>query len=254
MTTPIFKGIDYSMSRPRISQLAPAGIRFAVRYTSPGANPKNLTAAELKALLAAGIAVAVVFESTAGRMKGGHSAGVYDASIADAELKTLGLAGLPCYFAADWDVQPGELAVCDAYLDGVASVISRARTGVYGGLRIVRHALDQNKAAYAWQTYAWSGGVWDARAQLRQVRNGVQVAGATVDLDEAHAADFGQWPRPVPRLPWTPGRKAHAAYGDTLGWHDQGQPLPFWGQLSDRERAGWEAAAAKVAAAKAVTP
>src|SRR5260221_12141911 len=117
MTTPIFKGIDYSMSRPRISQLAPAGIRFAVRYTSPGANPKNLTAAELKALLAAGIAVAVVFESTAGRMKGWHSAGVYDAWIADGGLKTLGPAGLPRHFAGRLVVEPGQLAVCDAFLD-----------------------------------------------------------------------------------------------------------------------------------------
>lgn len=196
MTT-IIKGIDYAFDPPKISSLAPAGIKFAVRYTSPGVNPKNLTKAELSALLAAGLHVALVFESTAGRMRAGHDAGVADAGVADSACKALSMPGLPVYFAADWDVQPGELAACDAYLDGVASVITRSRTGVYGGLRIVKHALDNHKAAYAWQTYAWSGGVWDARAQLRQVKNGVALAGGTVDLDEAHAADYGQWPRPV---------------------------------------------------------
>jgi Domain of unknown function (DUF1906) len=210
MTTPTptapLKGCDYSTSRPNPTQMKAAGIKFVVRYVSPGVNPKNLTKPELTALLGAGFEVAVVFESTEGRMKDGHGAGAWDATVADTELKALGLTGLPCYFAADWDVQPSELAACDAYLDGVASVIGHARTGVYGGLRIVKHALDNAKAAYAWQSYAWSGGVWDTRAQLRQVKNGVSLAGGEVDIDEAHAADFGQWPRPKPPAPPGPFR------------------------------------------------
>ncbi len=48
--------------------------------------------------------------------------------------------------------------------------------------------------------------------------------------------------------PWTPGRKAYNGYAAHLGWHDKGARLPWWAGLSDRERAGWEAAA------KAVTP
>jgi hypothetical protein len=46
----------------------------------------------------------------------------------------------------------------------------------------------------------------------------------------------------------TPGHVAYKAYGNELNWHDKGKPLPWWGMLSDRERAGWEAAA------RAVTP
>ncbi|MFI2206441.1 hypothetical protein ACH47Z_37915 [Streptomyces sp. NPDC020192] len=47
--------------------------------------------------------------------------------------------------------------------------------------------------AWGWQTYAWSGGNWDSRAQLRQVQNDITVAGHDADLDQAMAADFGQW-------------------------------------------------------------
>jgi hypothetical protein len=53
---------------------------------------------------------------------------------------------------------------------------------------------------------------------------------------------------PEPPAPVTPGHVAYKAYGSHLNWHDKGKPLPWWGMLSDRERAGWEAAA------KAVTP
>ena len=46
-----------------------------------------------------------------------------------------------------------------------------------------------------WQTYAWSYGQWDARAQLRQVLNSVSVGGSVgcCDKDVAVAADYGQW-------------------------------------------------------------
>src|SRR5260221_595896 len=61
-------------------------------------------------------------------------------------------------------------------------------------------------------------------------------------------AEFRKLTLPPAALPWTPGRKAHAAYGDTLNWRLGGQVIPWWAQLSDAERGAWEAAA------KAVTP
>jgi hypothetical protein len=198
-TTPV-KGCDYSLSRPNLTQLKTAGIKFVVRYLSPGTNPKNLTKPELTGLLAAGLHVCVVFESSAGRILAGHSAGVSDAVTADEELKALNLAGLPVYFACDVDPRPfttAQWTVAMAYLDGVASVIGHARTGGYGGLAFIKRAFDAKKITYGWQAYAWSDGAWDPRAQLRQTKNGVSLAGGTVDLDEAHALDYGQWPRPV---------------------------------------------------------
>lgn len=239
-TTPL-RGIDWAFDPPKISSLAPAGIKFAVRYTSPGTNPKNLTKSELQALLAAGLHVCLVFESTSGRMRGGHDAGTADAKVADTACFNLGMASLPVYFAADWDVQPAELAACDAYLDGVASVIGRARTGIYGGLRVVTHAFGNKKAAYVWQTYAWSGGVWLNQAQLRQVKNGVPLGGGTVDMDEAHAADYGQWPRPKPPGPQPFPSGRHVVDADSPGTlaglaKRQGcQPADIWAETAENQ-------------------
>lgn len=198
-----WRGIDYAFSpHPAIGELLPGGIRFVMRYTSPLAsndhNGKNLVPAEKQQLLAAGLAIGIVFESGSGRVLGGHAAGVLDAEHANAVVKALGMAGLPVYFACDFDIQHAQLPVLGAYLDGAASVIGQARTGVYGGITAVRYALDHGHAHWAWQTYAWSGTPtsWDPRAHVRQFRNGVHVAGATVDMNEAMRGDFGQWPRP----------------------------------------------------------
>jgi hypothetical protein len=54
------------------------------------------------------------------------------------------------------------------------------------------------KAVFAWQTYAWSGGQWDSRAQLRQTRNDVTVGGAACDSDVSMApATVTTAPAPV---------------------------------------------------------
>lgn len=195
-------GLDYAFSpHPPVTAVKAAGCSFVCRYISPIAvndtNGKNLLAGELAALLTAGLSVVMVFESTSGRMKTGQGNGVADAVDADAVVKALGMAGVPIYFACDFDATPADQTAINAYLDGVASVIGRARTGIYGGYYPVSRALDAGKATYAWQTYAWSGGQWDTRAQIRQTKNGVSVGGASCDLDVATAADFGQFPRPV---------------------------------------------------------
>ena len=45
---------------------------------------------------------------------------------------------------------------------------------------------------------------------------------------------------------FTPGRRAHAAYGDALHWGDDGVVVHWWSQLSGKEHAAWEAAAKAV--------
>ena len=51
------------------------------------------------------------------------------------------------------------------------------RTGAYGGYYVIKRAFDAGKITWGWQTYAWSGGQWDARAQFRQTSNGITAAG-----------------------------------------------------------------------------
>src|SRR5262249_50303723 len=57
--------------------------------------------------------------------------------------------------------------------------------------------FDAGKISFGWQTFAWSAGRWEPRAQLRQVRNGVTIAGGACDIDQSQADDFGQWGAPA---------------------------------------------------------
>jgi glycoside hydrolase-like protein len=193
-------GVDYSYDHPTVAELKAAGVTFVFRYISSDpandGNGKNLLPAETQALLAAGIAIGVVVEEHKQRMKEGRAKGVADAQHADQTVTALGMAGIPVYFAADWDVSSTEQAAVNAYLDGAASVIGLNRVGIYGGINPLKGALDAGKATYAWQTYAWSAGQWEPRANVRQVQNSVALGSGTVDKDESQQTDFGQWPRP----------------------------------------------------------
>jgi hypothetical protein len=84
-----------------------------------------------------------------------------------------------------------------AYFQGVASVLGVARTGVYGGYKVVKYLLDHKLATWAWQTVAWSQGHWDPRAHIRQYASTIRIGGVSCDHDTAMTGDYGQW---------TPGR------------------------------------------------
>ncbi|WP_245602071.1 DUF1906 domain-containing protein [Hamadaea tsunoensis] len=186
-------GIDYSSGRPRPGQVAAAGYSFVCRYLSYSAS-KNLTKSEADALRAAGLDIVVVWETTAQRALDGSAAGAADATEAHRQAVACGMpATRPIYFAVDFDASTSQQTAINAYFDGVASVLGRGRTGVYGGYGVTSRLFNAGKITWGWQTYAWSGGSWDARAQLRQTLNGITVDGASCDRDEAHAADFGQW-------------------------------------------------------------
>jgi hypothetical protein len=183
-------GVDYSSGRPGGAALAAAGMAFAARYLSH-TEKKNLTASEAADLAAHGVSCVVVWETTASRAGAGRAAGIADAKAATAQATACGMpAGRPIFFAVDWDAAPSVVA---SYFEGVASVLGVARTGVYGGYRVVAHLLDLKLAAWAWQTSAWSQGHWDARAHIRQYASTVRIGGVTCDKDTAYGADYGQW-------------------------------------------------------------
>jgi hypothetical protein len=187
MTT---SGVDYSSGRPGGAALAAAGMRFAARYLShsPG---KNLTPAEATDLAAHGVSCVVVWETTANRAGAGRAAGVADATEAAAQATACGQpAGRPIFFAVDWDANP---SVVVAYFQGVASVLGVARTGVYGGYKVVKYLLDHKLATWAWQTVAWSQGHWDTRAVIRQYASTIRIGGVSCDHDTAMTGDYGQW-------------------------------------------------------------
>jgi hypothetical protein len=200
-------GIDYAFApHPAPAAIQAAGARFVMRYVSPLAendsNGKNLRPAELAALRHAGLEVGIVAESGAGRMLAGHAAGAADAAHADSVVKALSLGGVPVYFACDFDATEHDQAAIDAYLDGAAGKIGRARTGIYGGYWPVSRARAAGKAAWFWGTIAWSGSNWTGKT-WPHITQGLQasVGGVAVDVNHSHHADFGQWPRPVKPKP-----------------------------------------------------
>lgn len=185
-------GVDYAWSHPSPAALKKAGIAFAMRYLSTDAS-KSLTKSEATALAAEGIWVGVVWETTANRALGGKAAGQTDAKSAQKQAAACGMpAGRPIYFAVDFDATPAQQTQINAYLDGAAAVLGRSRVGIYGGFYPVKRALDAGKATWAWQTRAWSGGQWDARAHIRQGAY-VKIGGVECDANTSEAADFGQW-------------------------------------------------------------
>jgi len=147
------KGVDYAFSpHPSVAALKANGVTFACRYISTFApndkNGKNLLAAEAASLLAAGISIVVVAEESANRMLGGRAAGVADAQHANAVVTSLGMPGIPVYFACDFDATPDDQIAINAYLDGAATILGKQRVGIYGGYYPCMRAAKADKAAY----------------------------------------------------------------------------------------------------------
>lgn len=212
MATPL--GLDYAWSRPRPVQAWAAGYRFVSRYLSWLPNGKVINKAELDALRKQGFTVMLNWEYSAGDMKGGANYGKIQATEAVKQAKALGApAGTALYFSCDWDATAAQLSgVVRAYMAAARAVTSAAgyRIGIYGGYDTVKYALDNKLVDAAWQTYAWSGGKWDARAAVRQVKNGINVDGADCDRNELHGNAYmvgDVAPKPPAKPPVKPPAK-----------------------------------------------
>ncbi|MEV6258090.1 DUF1906 domain-containing protein [Nocardia sp. NPDC051911] len=190
-------GLDYAGGRPSPAMITAAGYGFVVRYLSdggPNLPGKLLTPGEADALRAAGVEIVSNWETTADRMLGGYAAGEYDATLALAQVRACGgRDDRPIYFSADFDATEEQQALINDYLRGAASVLGVENVGIYGGYWPVSRALDAGVARWAWQTDAWSGDLRDPRIHLHQRIRQVDVDGVRCDINEALAADYGQW-------------------------------------------------------------
>lgn len=192
-TMPRF-GLDWAWGTISPKALRTVGASFACRYLSHDPT-KDLSPGEARRLLKAGIHIVTVWESTGNRALEGHPAGVEDARAALAQLRNCFPSRAwvgAVYFAIDFDATGFDVG---GYFTGARSVLQPAgvAVGAYGGIRPLRHLLDQSLITHAWQTYAWSAGEWEPRAQLLQISNGHTVAGVSCDFDRAVKPDFGYW-------------------------------------------------------------
>jgi Domain of unknown function (DUF1906) len=198
------QGVDYSQNVPMTATEARAnGLSFVCRYVSTPGNDKNIRQSEVDDFRAHGVGIVLVFENGTDSALGGHAQGAMDAKSADSQGNSLGLAGIPIYFAVDFDAQPNQYAALDSYFQGVVAVLGMARVGAYGGYYVIKHFLDNKIVHYAWQAIAWSNGNIDPRAHIFQDA-GATVAGVDVDLDRTVSSDvdFGQWRPAAPPSDW----------------------------------------------------
>jgi len=148
---------------------------------------KILFIPELRALHGAGLGVGFNWEYSATDAKGGAAAGRIQGTEAVAQAKVRGLPKGKCiYFSVDWDTTPGDQAVINSYFSAARAICHSAgyRIGMYGGYWPLSRAFNSGVIDDGWQTYAWSGGNWDSRAAIRQVRNNVNIAGGACDINE----------------------------------------------------------------------
>lgn len=197
-------GVDYSFDRPAPIILFALGYRWAGRYFGPGSG-KLATAAECRAIHAAGLSIVALAEGFARDALKGHAEGVRQAQLADTGYFLAGGPNdRPIFFAVDFDMTVAQRPAVRAFLAGCADVIGLNRVGVYGGLRTVDWAYQNSYAKWYYQTAAWSQGLWAPHIHIQQYSNGHIIGNGLVDLDRAVRADFGQWPKPA-AAPGAPG-------------------------------------------------
>jgi hypothetical protein len=152
--------LDYAWAKPSPAAIKAAGYSGVMRYLSHDST-KNLSKAEATGLLAAGLSIGLVWETTASRAGAGFAAGAADVVAAEAQATALGYPlTAVLFYAVDYDAAPAAVA---PYFAGVTSKAHRP-VGVYGGIRVV----DGVVAPWKWQACAWSAGRVSTSAHLYQ--------------------------------------------------------------------------------------
>lgn len=188
--------VDEAWDKADPVQLVSAGYSGIIGYVSQNTTGKNLSRADVDRAHAAGLAVGLVYEFDPYSATGGDHNGERDAHIALSHAMALQAPeGMCLYAAIDYNARGPALDDVVSYAAGFGRVVNAAgfRSGVYGSY----YACAAVHAAFPedllWQTYAWSDGLWLAGVAVRQVHNGIHLAGAVVDQDVTEVRDWGQW-------------------------------------------------------------
>jgi hypothetical protein len=175
----------------------------ALRYLSydPG---KNLSIWERDSLWAAGLAIGLIWETTARRPEAGFDGGRQDAVEANNQADFLGWPGdRPLYYAVDF--QTGAGGVVTDYFNGANSV-GRRPVGVYGTYDVIEGLVGGGVVGWGWQCAAWSGDGWGtggsiggrrASVHARLFQHPVPVMGGMCDANDVLQNDWGGFIPPV---------------------------------------------------------
>jgi len=189
-----WRGVDYAFARPNPVAMKAAGVTFVCRYASkikPNGtwNPKDVTPAEVAALHAAGIALILNWEQSAGDALGGASLGSMHGIAAKARAETLGYPHeLPIVKSCDTGVTRAQLPTVEAHLRAFAAAIAPYPLGVYGGTTVID--LVGDICVLGWQANASS---WSPHPSSNvHVRQRTQAADHQTDPNEC-VQPFAAW-------------------------------------------------------------
>lgn len=168
------------------------GHEFVGRYLVPS-GWKALTAAEAKAISAAGLQIVSVFETTEDRALGGRTSGINDGYTAAKVARDVGQPQGSCiYGAVDFDPTDAQMPKVIEYIRGFSEATPNYTTGVYGSHAVVQAVRAAGVCSRFWQTYAWSRGKKADGIHIYQYKNDIMENGIGVDLNEGYEG-LGYW-------------------------------------------------------------
>jgi hypothetical protein len=182
------KLIDYAWARPDPATLKAEGFSGVLRYLSWLPNGKVIDRNELDRLLAAGLDVVLNWEYGTTDGSGGSYEGTGVGREATRQATELGYpVGATLPFSIDRAVSADTLPPIVDYFTALRPIVlgSGYRLGCYSGYWLLKELFNRQLIDDGWQTFAWSSGLWEPRATLRQVQNNITAGGVTAagDLD-----------------------------------------------------------------------
>lgn len=149
--------MDYSYARPTMQSIVAYGAIGAMRYL--GNDSRCIFAAERDDLLAHGLGIGLIWETSANRVLSGAPGGRQDAELANSYANTLGAPGsTPIYYATDYHALEPDIsgAICDYYR--AASDYGGREVRSYGGAPVLDHLANHLGLRGGWQPAAasWS--------------------------------------------------------------------------------------------------
>lgn len=194
----IYQGVDTAskITKQIAKKLKEESVDFVVRYLVPERGQtawKSLSASEASDILDSGLALMLVWETSADRVKGGAKDGASDGFDAHKLAADMGVPpGTVIYFAADYNVPESDFDAVEAYLIGAKCNLEQYKVGLYGSEKVVQAMSERGACKHFWQCVAWSNeflpvasviqyewqGGADAKALAKKV-------GVSVDLDSA---------------------------------------------------------------------
>jgi hypothetical protein len=194
---------DYSGWRPNPTDIKAAGVIGVSRYLATSAQSwKVIGKFEYDRTLAAGLAILLNWEETAGSWRGGYQVGRAHGAEARRQARALGHPDeRPIVESVDQSVSPAELGVALDYQRGFNDGGGVGPQGVYGTCFVIDACFSQGLVRVGWQAAAraWYGNRFDcpnAGLIQRITKSYPQFPPSAYDENDTTQQDWGQHPRP----------------------------------------------------------